>query len=625
MDADAKLLPAKSLTISVRCYESRVGRVNTLQSNVLVDYTQVLWSKPDDVDCEPIGSLDYSFRITVPVKAAGFSTAVFVDYRCLWRIEAVLTHAPIAGVGSRQIKHFELPLIRYDLPIYRPISYGQVLNEITSKPRAPRIRYSLNPPTSPIGPLDLVSIPIHLQPLDNDVSIRSASIIIERRIQLNDIANSSSPLQPELPSSSPLPVVQPPSPLLSSPTHSDFATDGSYINSEGLVSSSSLSSSDPTITPNTIFPSSSISVATATSTTPLLPPTPTTPPAVPSSPGPSKTVVNPIAGTESSGHFARDNNGVWCKTLTLQWPAVKSHSRWAIGETIQSELVSVQYFVRTKIIVTSPAGTESIDLAERELLIVSTNDAERQLALAKYNERHDQIVDKTLRSKSKSPRRMRPHRDDPTPPTQVPPLPSTSAGFQLPKPKSISSRRPHTSAGPRDKSFHLGVGSFGRSRSRGQEPDSSSGHMDSSPDGGSSSRSSISNHEGANGIYCKRRVESNARQPESSPSEVKQTRSAGMLTSGFWSTTSSHAPRLTSTPSGSSTSTTASSSSLSSSSVGGDSDLSDHMREWEEELARIEMKSRWSSDMLGFFGKRKRSAASVPKVVIPSDEDYAHS
>jgi len=260
---------------------------------------------------------------------------------------SVLTHAPIAGVGSRQIKHFELPLIRYDLPIHRPISYSQVLNQITSKPRAPRIRYSLNPPTSPIGPLDLVSIPIHLQPLDNDVSIRNASIIIERRIQLHDIVNSLSSLQPELPFS-PLAVVQPPSPLLPS-SLSDSATDASYINSEGFVSSSSLSSSNPTITPYTIFPSSSISIATATSTTPLLPPTPTTPPAVSSSPGPSKIVVNPIAGTESSGHFARDNNGVWSKTLTLQWPAVKSQSRWAIGETIQSELVSVQYFVRTKV------------------------------------------------------------------------------------------------------------------------------------------------------------------------------------------------------------------------------------------------------------------------------------
>lgn len=252
---------------------------------------------------------------------------------------------------------------------------------------------------------------------------------------------------------------------------------------------------------------------------------------------------------------------------------------------------------------------------------MSTNDAERQLALAKYNERYDQVVDKTLRSKSKSPRRLCPHRDrdDPTLPTQTPPLPSTSAGFQLPKTKS-SSRRPHTSAGPRDKSFNITFG-----RSQGQEPDSSSGHMDSSPNGRNSSRSSIGRHEGANDLYCERRAESNVRRPESSPSEVKKIRSVGMLTSGFWSTTSSLAPRLSSTPSGGSASTTASSSSLSSGSVGGDSDLSDHMREWEQELARIEKKSRWSSDVLGFFGKRKRSAASVPMVVVPSDEDYAHS
>jgi len=34
--------------------------------------------------------------------------------------------------------------------------------------------------------------------------------------------------------------------------------------------------------------------------------------------------------------------------------------------------------------------------------------------------------------------------------------------------------------------------------------------------------------------------------------------------------------------------------------------MSDSMREWEQELAKIEMKSRRSSDLLGFFGKKKR-------------------
>jgi hypothetical protein len=88
LDSDLKFLPAKSITISVRCYESRVGRVSILHSNVLVDYTQVLWSKPDGQDFGEIGDLEFPFRISVPAKVAGFSTTTFVEYRCMWRVEA---------------------------------------------------------------------------------------------------------------------------------------------------------------------------------------------------------------------------------------------------------------------------------------------------------------------------------------------------------------------------------------------------------------------------------------------------------------------------------------------------------------------------------------------------------
>ncbi|KAJ2911940.1 hypothetical protein MD484_g8469, partial [Candolleomyces efflorescens] len=103
LDADLKLLPCTSLTISVRCYEHRIGRVNVTNSKLLVDYTQVLWSKSDDVEYEPIGVLDYPFRITLPANVAGFSTAVFVDYRCTWRVEAVLTHVPITGASTNAL------------------------------------------------------------------------------------------------------------------------------------------------------------------------------------------------------------------------------------------------------------------------------------------------------------------------------------------------------------------------------------------------------------------------------------------------------------------------------------------------------------------------------------------
>lgn len=63
-------------------------------------------------------------------------------------------------------------------------------------------------------------------------------------------------------------------------------------------------------------------------------------------------------------------------------------------------------------------------------------------------------------------------------------------------------------------------------------------------------------------------------------------------------------PRISPAASGSSTSTTASTSSVSSSAES----QSDEVREWEEELARIEVQSRRLSDMLGFACKRKRVA-----------------
>ena len=85
--------------------------------------------------------------------------------------------------------------------------------------------------------------------------------------------------------------------------------------------------------------------------------------------------------------------------------------------------------------------------------------------------------------------------------------------------------------------------------------------------------------------------------------------------SSFWSAVHSNGAshRAKGVPSGSSTSTTASSSSLSSSNYGTESDLSDHVKEWEEELLRIEIRSRHSSDLLGFSGRRKRSTG-VPRV-----------
>ncbi|KAG6844731.1 hypothetical protein H0H87_004351 [Tephrocybe sp. NHM501043] len=616
IDADAKQLLAKSLTISVRCYESRLGRVSVLHSNVLVDYTQVLWSKPDGEDYAPIDELEFPFRITVPARVGGFSTSVFVDYRCMWRVEAVLNHVPITAVGSRQVKHFELPLVRYDLPPYEPSPPSPtrpLLLHQTTKPKAPRVRYSIDAPTFPIGPLDILSIPVHLMPVDEGVTIRSATVMIERRIQLNDTVTS---LHLDTPSS-PLPIPSSPntsssraSPSSSSSSSSKASTPSSSYSEPtpstftGIESVSSDNSSDPTITPHSMYPSST----SFASDRPLLPHHPLA--AIPSSSShiPSKSIITPVIGAESSGQFALNEKGVWTKTVTLQWPAAKSHSRWAIGETIQSELVSVRFFARVKITVTSPGGTDSIELSEKELLIVSTNEAERKLAVSKYNALLSSQMERSGRSKSKSPRRSKRDLDLDLPPPPSPFLPpgkqtsstgsikasangaSSSNGGRVPTP-----RRPHTSAGPRDnKAFE-------------------SAHARMAYRSGESSKESED-------LFRRRREEPPRLGLVKVPSRPETSQGVPSKRRSGMGSLFSSAPKITTALSGSSNGTSGSGSGSSmsrsaSSSVSShelDADPTEKMREWEEELAKIEMRSRKSTDMLSFFG-RKRSAGP-PKV-----------
>ncbi len=251
--------------------------------------------------------------------------------------------------------------------------------------------------------------------------------------------------------------------------------------------------------------------------------------------------------------------------------------------------------------VQSSSGSDTLELNEKEIFVVSTNNAERQLAITKYNELLDS-AHREYRSKSKSPRWIRLDREE------LPPSPLPSAGVTLTTnttplstghgSKTKFSRRPHTSAGPRDNplgngSAGLEASSFGR-RTCDVDPE-------------------VEPH-GA--VYKKRR--------SSRPDEV---------TGGQRLRTDNHAlepkrssksyffssPKMGSTPSASSTSTTASSSSISTSSHIGLESESDRVQEWETQLTK-EMKSRRSSDLLGFarfFKKRSSAAVSASRVMLP--------
>ena len=88
LDEDQKPIQAMSLTVSVRAYEARQTRLGTTHNRLLVDYSQTLWKKPDNEPHAELGEFEAPFKIMLPKRAAGFSTANYQDYRTFWRLEA---------------------------------------------------------------------------------------------------------------------------------------------------------------------------------------------------------------------------------------------------------------------------------------------------------------------------------------------------------------------------------------------------------------------------------------------------------------------------------------------------------------------------------------------------------
>ncbi|KAI0637168.1 hypothetical protein C8Q77DRAFT_1155025 [Trametes polyzona] len=511
LDEDGRPIPARTLSISVRCYQSRLTRSRTFRSTLVVDHTDVLWVKPPDKDYADVAEMEFPFKLTLPKRTPGFSTANYQDYRVFWRLEAVLEHVPIPRVGSRIVRYYDLGLIRYDIPpTPQPDpstpTFPHDLPHKTAKPRAPVVRYNVSVPTLPIGPSDIIFTALSVQPLDPAVTVRGATVSVERRIDLHNIPAAPTPLvtaginYSAAPSPSPTIALSPASPTPSprserdssddanTPTTSRFSRDTlsyapsspSFVTLDSVAgSSSSGSTTRPLLSPSSsTAPSLPIPIprpgsqsAPSPSPSSSLSMPPLSPSSSASSDQPLKTFSATLISAES-GPFSRDPSGIWTKMVTLPWPENRGHYRWATGETVQSDFASVRFFVRTKVIVHGPGGTDSLELEPREVTVVPTNEADRRAAMEKWAEQKESA----LRSKSKSPWRRRgdeasvggtsstshgkqsghDHAHGLPSPPQTPAHSSegTSSAHASgsSKPRKKTSRRPHTSAGPRDKS-----------------------------------------------------------------------------------------------------------------------------------------------------------------------------
>lgn len=83
-----RALHASAVSISLRCYEARLGRVGVIRTNILFNHSQTLWS-PSSGPYEDLPHGDWPFSIILPPSATGGqSTCHLQMYRVYWRLEA---------------------------------------------------------------------------------------------------------------------------------------------------------------------------------------------------------------------------------------------------------------------------------------------------------------------------------------------------------------------------------------------------------------------------------------------------------------------------------------------------------------------------------------------------------
>ncbi|KAB5590728.1 hypothetical protein CTheo_5819 [Ceratobasidium theobromae] len=194
LEDDGKPVQATALSVAVRCYEARNGRLGAVRTHVLVEQAATLWTAEDGA---ALGALERAFRIVLPVDTAGSSTFHLQDYRVYWRIEAGESHADGRRVlipaaihlvgGSRQTRAFDVNLVRYNKP---------------KTPQPPPGRW-LQVPRHAVAPLAPIPVAVSIH------AVR-ASFALERRIEFMHPTPDSSATHLPSPSSTTALLPSPP-------------------------------------------------------------------------------------------------------------------------------------------------------------------------------------------------------------------------------------------------------------------------------------------------------------------------------------------------------------------------------------------------------------------------------
>lgn len=219
----------------------------------------------------------------------------------------------MTGLGTRQVKGFELALTRYDTP-KTPQPPSEPAFSTAHGPRSLALQHLVSLPNTASGPLDIIPISVRLRPIgDDNATVSSVSLTVQRRVIVSDVAAAS---DDQL--------------LRASTAHAASAGAGGLSADRGRDSLSyvSASASDVALLGSRIERSSPAPQASSSSA--------------------SKPSSMLVASVEASG-IPRDATDCYVKTLYLSLPPAKSNNHWALGETLSTAIASVAFFVLVRV------------------------------------------------------------------------------------------------------------------------------------------------------------------------------------------------------------------------------------------------------------------------------------
>ncbi|WWC86073.1 uncharacterized protein L201_000944 [Kwoniella dendrophila CBS 6074] len=186
-------LGVKSITLGIRCTETAGNGL----SQVLWEKKKVLLSAPDDEEYLDLGDWDSMFKTTIPTDAIDMarSTMCIPEYKVVWRMEVVIEHRPIPYVGTSIAKAFALNLHNHKTPSVRPMSPPSPYT-LGSEAYTSNITVSAQP--GAFGPGDTFPVYVQVKPLDPETTVKKATVMLERQMDINNKRSTSPPSQHRL-------------------------------------------------------------------------------------------------------------------------------------------------------------------------------------------------------------------------------------------------------------------------------------------------------------------------------------------------------------------------------------------------------------------------------------------